>query len=234
MDLRNGHNHGFKNGNKISGRVLHNLDIQLSEKKMTLKSTLLSSILILLSFTLSAQTLKENIARDFMHLNELTQKGEYAKIADMLPEKMFDLVSKDDLIEAMSVGMNNKQIKVSILDTELLNISTPEKIDGCYYSELKYTTRMAMSFIPPEKEGIEEKNMRVERTVAALANTFGSNNVQYDPKKEEFSVLAKKRSYGMSSNDGRDWKFINIDRTQRVMLERILPKEILARELDYN
>lgn len=91
-----------------------------------------------------------------------------------------------------------------------------------------------MSFIPPEKEGIEEKNMRVERTVAALANTFGSNNVQYDPKKEEFSVLAKKISYGMSSNNGRDWKFINIDRTQRVMLERILPKEILARELDYN
>jgi hypothetical protein len=201
---------------------------------MTLKFTLLSSMLILLSITLSAQTLKENIARDFMHLSELTQKGEYAKIADMLPEKMFEVVSKDDLIEAMSVGMNNKQIKVSILDTELLNITTPEKIDACYYSELKYTTKMAMSFIPPEKEGAAEKNKRVDRTVAALANTFGSNNVQYDAENEEFSVLAKKRSYGISTNDGLDWKFISIDRTQRVILEKILPKEILARELDYN
>ncbi|GGC72311.1 hypothetical protein GCM10011387_27330 [Pedobacter quisquiliarum] len=66
---------------------------------MTLKSTLLSSFFILLSFTISAQTLKESIARDFTRLGELTQKGDYAKLVDMLPEKMFELSPKKALLK---------------------------------------------------------------------------------------------------------------------------------------
>lgn len=201
---------------------------------MTLKSTLLSSFFILLSFTVSAQTLKESIARDFTRLGELTQKGDYAKLVDMLPEKMFEVVPKESLIEALRVGLSNEQVKVAILDMELLNISTPELIDSCYYSELRYTTNMSMVFIPLETETKEQKETRSTSTVAALANTFGSNNVQYNAEKDQFSVIARKKSIAISSNNGRDWKFINIDGAQRLILEKVLPKEIVERELDYN
>lgn len=199
---------------------------------MTFKSTLLSSVLVFLSIIVSAQTLKENVARDFMHLKDLTQKGEYAKLVDMLPEKMFEIVSKDDLIEALRVGMNNKKVKASILDMALLDISTPEKIDNCYYAELRYTTKMSISFIASEVDGKEENEKRSERTIASLANSYGSNNVQYDAAREEFKVLVKNRSFAISTNEGRDWKFINLDGTQRLILEKLLPEKILAREFD--
>lgn len=66
----------------------------------------------------------------------------------------------------------------------------------------------------------------------ALANAFGSDNVILNNETGVFTMTPTKKSYAVSENGKDSWKFVNIEASQRLIMEKLLPKQILERELN--
>ncbi len=199
---------------------------------MKSKLTLLITFLLLLTFHGSAQVYKENIEKDFKHLNDLLLSGKYEEAMDLFPERIFEVASREQLSAAFSLLLNNKDFKATMLDYKMLDIEMPEEIDGLFYSALKYRTTMTMIFTPPDEESDVDKAIRLTRFKAAFANAFGSDNVSLDEETGLFTMTPVKKSYAISSNGQHTWKFVNVEASQRLIMEKLLPKKILDRELN--
>lgn len=199
---------------------------------MKIKITLLTALFLLFSFTGFTQTYKDNIERDFNHLNELMLAGQIEKALELFPKKIFEVVSKEQLIAVFNQLLNNKDFKMAILDSKVLNVSAPEKIDSCYYSAVKYVSTVTMEFTPPENEVDEARTSRLQGIMLSLSNSFGSDKVTLNESTGLFKITPLKKTYAISNNGQSGWQFVNVEPTQRVIMEKLLPKQILDRELN--
>ena len=199
---------------------------------MKIKLTLLICLMFSLSLSLSAQDYKTNIEKDFKHLNDLLLSGKYEQAMDLFPERIFEVASREELAAAFSLVLNNKDFKAAILDYKVLDITAPEKIDGQFYSALRYSTTMTMFFTPPDEESAGDKALRLTRLKTAFANAFGSEHVSLNEQTGVFTMTPAKKSYAISANGTTEWKFVNVESSQRIIMEKLLPKQILERELN--
>lgn len=127
-------------------------------KFMKLKFALLISLLLFVVLPLSAQDYKVNIEKDFKRLNDLFLSGKYEEAMDLFPERIFEVASREQLAAAFSQIMNNKDVKTVILDYKVLDISTPEEVEGKFYAAFKYKTSMTMSFTPQSRSQKRRKS----------------------------------------------------------------------------
>ncbi|MNR58497.1 hypothetical protein D3C85_1795120 [compost metagenome] len=76
------------------------------------------------------------------------------------------------------------------------------------------------------------KANRLATTRQAFANAFGSDNVKLDEATETYTITAAKSSWAISKNGQTDWKFINVEPNQRLIMEKILPKELINESIN--
>ena len=199
---------------------------------MKIKLTLFVSFFLLLSISAFSQTYKENIKKDFKYLNDLIISGQYDEAIDLFPKEIVEATSREQLKAAFTQLLNSKDFKASIMEYEIIEVSQPEKIDSAYYAALRYSSKVQMTFTPPENETQEAKTDRLQRIKLGLSNAFGSDKVQLEESTGTFTMTPIKRSYAISANGKSNWKFVNIEPTQRVIMEKVLPKQLLDRELN--
>lgn len=192
-----------------------------------MKLTILSYLFLILSTSAFSQEYKTTIDKRFKEFNDLIITGEYSKSMNYIPDMFFEVVSKDQLIETFEQIMNNEKIEVQLLDFKITNIQDSKKIDSTYYVLLNYTSKIKMRFKISETETLEEQKTKLNTIKNSLINSFGSNNVNLDESTGFFTLTPSKKSCAISKDGLNDWKFINIEKNQMLIMEKILPKEIL-------
>lgn len=180
-----------------------------------------------LTFGQTSENFKENINKDFIEYNDLILNQKFEKALDFMLPEFFEIVPKNQMIMLMEQVYNNPDLEFKADKPKDIEYGIPRKIEGKYYSEITYSYDIKMKFNNIEESEDEEQN-ELNRNLMKLnlEKTFGSGNVKYNEETEYYEIHSIKNAYGVSENGTSDWKFVVVESKQKMILEKILPKEL--------
>jgi len=192
-----------------------------------------SLILLLLgpgfSLSICAQDYKTEIEKDFAeYLNAITNKEFEKSMAYILPE-FFEIFPREQMIQLMDQTFNDPSVEFEFKNPEILKVDDREEIEDKYYALLSYSHQMNMKIYGQEDETAEAKSTRIKLTRMSLEQTFGLENVNYNPDTDFFEILSTKDVYAISDNGERDWKYLVIESEQIDILEQLIPGVLIDR-----
>lgn len=185
--------------------------------------------LLFLSITVYAQDAKKNVETTFLAYMQTMRNKDFNKAMDYIPEQFFEIVKKDQMIKLFTTTFNNPDMEFKIGDAKISEIKDINKIENKFYTILRYTSQIAMRFKPTKTdETAEEMKARNNLIKLSLQNTFGIDNVKLEEETNWFNIVAVKSACGISLDGKANWKFIEMENKQRLIIDKILPKAITA------
>ena len=197
-----------------------------------MKRTLTLLLFVLLSTAIFAQDYKANVKQNFSTYYKHIIAGEFDKSMDYLPSAIFTIIPRAQLVTAFQGLLKNPDTQIKLTSFEIKEIFDRQKIDTSYYVKMKYLSGMTMKMKSPSTETATEKETRLNLAKAAFGNIFGSENISLDLATEIFTIAPTKTCWAISKNGLTDWKFITVEPNQRLIMEKILPKEIIEESVN--
>ncbi|GAA4902932.1 hypothetical protein [Mucilaginibacter defluvii] len=183
---------------------------------------------LILSFNCHAQV-EQNISKDFLAYNNLIANKDFTSSAEYIPEELFAVISKEQMITAMKTAMNNPAIEYEINGTNISSIGLVKKINNKHYSIIKYVSNLRMRFKDISATAdTADASAKLGLVMLSLKNNFGADNVKLDDATGWFDIAANKKVCAISANGQSNWKFIVLEPKQRLLIDKVLPKEITA------
>jgi len=170
------------------------------------------------------QDYKKNIKSDFIKFNDLINNRQFEKSTEYMLPEFFELVSKSQLISLMKQIFNNPDFEILVEKPNSITIDDSRKINNKFYSLISYSYDMKMKY--KNKSDSDDKQMQ-ELLLKSFEKTFGKENVNFNSVTNYYSIHQNKNAYAISNNGTDSWKFIEIDKQQKVLLEKLLPQEII-------
>jgi len=199
--------------------------------KPLIKHTLTFLLLSLLSITAVAQDYKANIKQSFTEYTRCMMTGELDKSLNYLLPTMFTLVPREQLLAAMEQTLKGKEIEIKFISFDIKEISNSNKIDTCYYAKVSYVSDMNIKMNLNKVESSEEKTKRLSIMKEAIAQGF-KTEVKLDEATETFTMAPTKTSWAISKNGQTDWKFFNVEPGGKLIMEKLLPKELIDESIN--
>ena len=193
---------------------------------MNFKRNLLTILFLTICTIGIAQDYKKNIESEFSeYLNSIVNM-EFEKSMEYITPEFFEIIPKSQLITLMEQTFNNPSMEFEIKNPKILSVNDSQQIENKYYSLLTYSNQMNMKINNEEEETEDEKKMRINMTKLSFEQTFGAENVKYNEETDCFEIQSQKDVYAISENGKTDWKFLVIEKKQKMILNKILPKEL--------
>ncbi|SDG84702.1 hypothetical protein SAMN04488062_102349 [Flavobacterium omnivorum] len=194
---------------------------------MKIKQIVFSFLFLIISSTGNAQDYKKTIEIEFTeYLNSIVNKN-FAKSMNYVIPEFFEIIPKSQMIKLMEQTFNNPSMEFELKNPKILSIDDAQKIEEKFYSLLSYSNQMNMKILNEGEETEDEKKMRIGLTQLSFEQNFGSENVKYNKETDFFEILVEKQVYTISKDGETDWKFLVIEKKQKVLLEKLLPKELV-------
>jgi len=193
---------------------------------MNIKKTLLTILFLTICTVGISQDYKKKIESEFTeYLNSIVNM-EFEKSMEYITPEFFEIVPKSQMIKLMEQTFNNPAMEIEIKNPKILTVNDSQNIENKYYSLLTYSNQMNMKINGEESETADEKTTRINLTKLSLEQTFGSENVKYNDETGFFEIQSQKEVYAFSENGESDWKFLVIEKKQKMILDKLLPKEL--------
>lgn len=196
------------------------------------KLLLLSFFAMTSAFCQSTKTVKEEIYKDninkaFVEYNNHILNQEFEKSMEFMLPEFFEIIPKSQMILLMKQTYNNPDIEFEMDKPKDILIGDVKKIEGKYYSKINYSFNIKMKFNNTEKSDVVEENKLTQNLMKlTLEKSFGTGNVKFDEQTEFYDIHSIKDAYGVSIDGESDWKFVIVEKKQKFILEKILPKEL--------
>jgi hypothetical protein len=202
-------------------------DPQHLKETMKIKQIVFLFLFLIISSTGNAQDYKKTIEIEFTeYLNSIVNKN-FAKSMNYVIPEFFEIIPKSQMIKLMEQTFNNPSMEFELKNPKILSIDDAQKIEEKFYSLLSYSNQMNMKILNEGEETEDEKKMRIGLTQLSFEKNFGSENVKYNKETDFFEILVEKQVYTISKDGETDWKFLVIEKKQKVLLEKLLPKELV-------
>ncbi|MBP1840663.1 hypothetical protein [Formosa algae] len=196
---------------------------------MTLKHNVITLLFLTFCTVGFAQDYKKNIESEFSnYLNDIVNM-EFEKSMDYITPEFFEIIPKAQLITVLEQTFNNPAMEFEIIDPKVIAVEDAEQIESKYYALLTYSSEMNIKINSDLEETETQTANRLSLTKASFDQTFGAENVSYNKDTEVYNIYAKKDAYAISENGETNWKFLVIEKSQKAILERILPKTLTDR-----
>lgn len=193
---------------------------------MKLKKKLATILFLTICTIGNAQDYKKELKKEFNQYLSTIVNMEFEKSMEYITPEFFEIIPKAQMIKAMKMAFNNPGMEFEIKNPKILKVNDKKEIENKYYSLLTYSNQLNMKIKGEEGETKDEKTTRINLTKLSLEKTFGSGKVVYNEKTEFFEIQSQKDVYAISKNGKSDWKFLVIEKKQKMILEKILPKEL--------
>lgn len=193
---------------------------------MKLKRNLFTILFLTISTIGIAQDYKNELKNEFNDYLSTIVNMEFEKSMEYIVPEFFEIIPKSQMIKVMTMTFNNPDMEFEIKNPKILKVNDKKEIEKKYYSLLTYSNQMNMKIKGEEGETKDEKTTRINLTKLSLESTFGSENVIYDEKTDFFEIQSQKDVYGISESGEKNWKFLVIEKKQKMILEKLLPKEL--------
>jgi hypothetical protein len=193
---------------------------------MKLKQKLFTILFLTISTIGIAQDYKNELKKEFNDYLSTIVNMEFEKSMEYIVPEFFEIIPKSQMIKVMKQAFNNPGIEIEITNPKIIEVKDKKGIENKYYSLLTYSNQMNMKIDGEAEETKDEKTTRINLTKLSLESTFGSGNVEYNEKTDFFQIQSQKDVYGISENGENNWKFLVIEKKQKMILEKLLPKEL--------
>ncbi|WP_294204803.1 hypothetical protein [uncultured Chryseobacterium sp.] len=188
-----------------------------------MKTKTLLFLLVMLSFTVFAQNKanpdEASVQKSLTYFfNSLKAKNTNQAVSSIDP-KFFTVIPKEQLAQILEMTYNNPFVKVDILGMQPGKITTPELINGAYYSVADYTLKL--------KCNTGSLNDEMKKNIAQMMfSKYGKNNVKYVQADGSYLINAPMKACAISK-DKKSWKLVFVEKEYQSKLSKILPKKVL-------
>lgn len=182
----------------------------------------------LLFFMLQAQAqdYKQSVKSVMNTYGDLLDKGEIDKSLDYVYPAIFEIVPKEQMATLFKSLFNSKDFKVKLNGFKVDSVGSKKVVEGKQYVTVYYQSRMLMNLTSLDTLSKDKLQATVGMMQLAFANKFGSDNVKYIEETRTFDINSQKKGLAIAPNGSSDWKIMTIESEQKVMMEKLLPKEI--------
>lgn len=162
---------------------------------------------------------------EFMTLNE---EMNLEKIMDYVYPKLFTIVSRKDLLQAMKDGFNSEEVKIDIDSMKLDKVYPTFEMDNASYAKINYSMVMLMNFnqtkdttdkVDPEQNEFMRKTMAAE---------YGEENVSVDETTGVIKIKASSIMVAVKEQSDKEWYFVNL-KEEDPMMTKIFSKEVIEK-----
>ncbi len=163
------------------------------------------------------QPINERIALFF---NATAQK-DWMGVLDLTYDSLFNLVPKEQmamLFEQMEAeGMEINMGKFEVVDF-IGQVDTKDK----HFVNINYAMELGMKFSGPSFS--DENVMNYMKT--SFETTYGAENVTFNKEEKSFLIKADKNLYAIAPLKTQEWKFLENNAEQQMILSQIIPEEV--------
>ncbi|CAA6800020.1 MAG: Unknown protein [uncultured Aureispira sp.] len=189
---------------------------------MTMNKIWLLYLLLFIQATSFAQTDVEAIRQTAEIYMEIVEQKKYQKTMDYLYPKLFDLVPRSLMEEALKAQEEQTDIELEIKDSKIEAVSKVLRVEAVKYALVNYSFLMIMTIPEEDKDGLEMMKGLFELN-------YGAKNVSLDVEKRAFSINVASAAYLINDPEYDGWKLLERKKELLPLLEKILPKKVLKK-----
>ena len=178
-------------------------------------------VLVVVTFCIlqCTSTLKNTFQNELDNYLLYSNSGEWDKLLDMTYPKVFELSSRDQMIESMK-QMEASGLKINTKKAEVKSVSEPIVVDEVYYAHLEYEG---------EIEFILSEEMKAQSGIifSQLKDSYNEGEVIFAEDKGAFHIEAIKSMFAISEDNKKTWTFFEYNKNQKEYLKELFPEDVL-------
>ena len=162
---------------------------------------------------------------EFMKLNE---EMNLEKIMDYVYPKLFTIVARKDLVQAMKEGFNTEEVKVKIDSMKVDKVYPAFEMDNASYAKITYSLVMLMDFNQSKDSTAEVDPEQNEFMRKTMATEYGDENVSVDEATGVIKIKASSIMVAVKEQSDKEWYFVNL-KADDPMMTKIFSKEVIEK-----
>ena len=153
---------------------------------------------------------------------DLTNQKKYSEAFDLMYPKMFDQVSKQELVDLMT-SMDQDGLSLQIMNKEILSFSAPLQDGEETFVRMDYNADVVMDIKSGGMFDYPEANSAM---LQQFKSAYGEANVTWMPEKKRFEVLMEKSMIAVQKGGG-DWYLVEINPDQMELMKYLFPEAVM-------
>lgn len=193
-----------------------------------MKNIVLFCLLVLANTNLFSQSDKDAILEVFTEYSTHVVNKDNANLVEYLHPGMFEIASKEFLIEMMDEAYADPSISMSFgtmrIDS-LSDIITDETNKYCLIYH-NFDLNMKMIAANDSEEAVNENRESAAYAFQFMKQTYGEENVKFDKENASFEILIPSQTFAINDENTEGWKFIEAKKESHIILKNILPLNV--------
>lgn len=189
---------------------------------MKIAQTIITLVILTITFGLNAQTANNpDIQKRLDAFIDLTNQKKYSEAFDLMYPKLFDHVSKLELIDMMAAMDSGLSLKVT--NRQITKFSSPFQDGNETFVRLDYTADMTVDVI---KEGMFDYPKATLGILQQFQATYGEANVEWDEAEKKYTIKADKAMMAIKGNEG-NWYLVEINSDQMELMKSLFSEPVV-------
>lgn len=152
----------------------------------------------------------------------LSNEKQWDKAFDLLYPKMFNQVSKEELVNVMT-GMESDGMSLHMSNVRITSTSVPVEEGDETFVRVEYAADLTVKIL---KEGMFDSPKATQAIDEQFRAVYGQHKVNWDNTKSEFNIIAEKSMMAIQSKDGV-WSLVEINMDQPQLMEALFSPSIM-------
>lgn len=197
-----------------------NIEINIGNKNTNnMKKIVLFLALILSTSAIFAQkNLHQFFADELTKYTTAFNKKDWDKVADMMYPKIFERISKSNMITIVE-GMDNMGITMKTNVQKVTKVSKIVNYGADKFCKINYfgIIKVKLSFLMAQTSSMWQDKFEKE---------FGKKNVSYNEDTNTFTVNANRSMIAVAPKNTTNWKYLDIDSPNAKGLKSLVPVSV--------
>ena len=158
--------------------------------------------------------------------SKLNEEMNLEKIMDYVYPKLFTIVPRNELLQAMKDGFNSEEVKVNIDSMKVDKIHPAFEMDKVSYAKINYSMVMLMDFKNTKDNVTESDDEQSEFMRKTMAAQYGEENVSVDEATGIIKIRANSSMVAVKEQSDKLWYFVNM-KEDDPMATKLFSKEVI-------
>lgn len=189
---------------------------------MKIAQTIITLVILTITLGLNAQTANNpDIQKRLDAFIDLTNQKKYSEAFDLMYPKLFDHVSKQELIDMMAAMDNGLSLKVA--NRQITKFSSPFQDGNETFVRLDYTADMTVDVI---KGGMFDYPKATLGILQQFQDTYGEANVEWNEAEKKYTIKADKAMMAIMGGEG-NWYLVEINPDQMELMKSLFSEPVV-------
>lgn len=178
------------------------------------------------------QSDNQQLTSDFQKYSNALKSRQYTQATSYMPEALFDIYDKEDLVQEMKQTFESSDTKVNINTVEISQIGEKMSVDGDgSYIPFTFNQKFDIQYVNlfDATDDEQSRDSTTKFIVDMLNESIPESVIKFDKKQEVFKVDSIKKAVAIKSSTDNSWKFLIFEPSLKNSLEQLLPAAVIQK-----